>query len=252
MYLLYLDDSGSAANKNEEHFILGGFIAHEKSLYWINRRLDELANNYSTEQHVEFHASEIVRGATSPWNKIEKKERWDTLKEVLRVAHDTRNEITALACAIKKSDFPGEDPVESAFEDLCSRFQQFLNRKHQNNNESARGLIILDETSYETTLQKHAKNFRTLGNKWGYTTKDIQEVPLFVDSKASRCIQLADHIAYAVFRRYEKGDLNYYNVIESVLDKDENGKIHGLCHKTHNNNCTCPYCVQRRYGFTFM
>ncbi len=30
MYLLYLDDSGSVNNKNEEYFVLGGFVFQNK------------------------------------------------------------------------------------------------------------------------------------------------------------------------------------------------------------------------------
>lgn len=33
MYLLYLDDSGSAGNQTESYFVLGGFSASEFSLH---------------------------------------------------------------------------------------------------------------------------------------------------------------------------------------------------------------------------
>lgn len=134
-----------------------------------------------------------------------------------------------------------------AFEDLCSRFNLFLNRVYHKNNEKHSGLIILDESAHETTLQKLALNFRNIGTRWGVTS-NIQEVPLFVNSKASRCIQLADHIAYAVFRRYNAEDLTYFNVIESCFDSDQE-KLHGLIHKqTLNPQCTCPACMSRRLG----
>jgi hypothetical protein len=249
MYLLYLDDSGSPANKNEKYFVLGGFIVHEKNLFWINQRLDELAKKYQENLTtvIEFHASAISGGRDMPWNNIKNKAiRFDILKDMLSIAADTRNDLRILACAVEKNSSPKLDPVERSFEDLCSRFNIFLKRKHAENNEMTNGLIILDESSYETTLQGLSKNFRTLGNKWGITTNNIQEVPLFVNSKASRGIQLADHIAYSVFRRYEHDDLSYFNIIEGNLDAD-NEKIHGLCHITSNQTCTCPYCIQRKF-----
>lgn len=86
--------------------------------------------------------------------------------------------------------------MEIAFEDLCSRFDIMLRRQPGNH----RGLIILDESTYETTLQGLARDFRTLGTRWN-VIRNIVEVPLFVDSKASRCVQIADHVAYAVYRR---------------------------------------------------
>jgi Protein of unknown function (DUF3800) len=53
------------------------------------------------------------------------------------------------------------------------------------------------------------------------------KVPLFLDSKASRLIQLADLIAYAVFRHFEKGDNRFFPIIEPRFDS-EGGVVHGL------------------------
>jgi Protein of unknown function (DUF3800) len=52
-------------------------------------------------------------------------------------------------------------------------------------------------------------------------------VPLFLDSKASRLIQLADIVAYAVFRYYEKGDNRFFPIIQSRFDSEGSVK-HGL------------------------
>ena len=75
---------------------------------------------------------------------------------------------------------------------------------------------------------------------------NMAETPLFLDSKASRAIQLADHVAYAVFRRYEAGDASYFDIIASRFDEDE-GKMHGIVHKqTYDPRCMCIACVTRR------
>ena len=54
--------------------------------------------------------------------------------------------------------------MEIAFEDLCSRFDQYLNRLRTGGNPQ-RGLVILDKSSHETTLQKMSIDFRTLGTR---------------------------------------------------------------------------------------
>jgi hypothetical protein len=248
MYLLYLDDSGSPNNRKENHFILGGFIVPEDKLFWVNKRLNTLESNLLPEHSgvVEFHASDISGGRVEPWKNItNKQERFEIIKSVLGVAADDRNGIAVLACAVEKSYYPGQDPVEIAFEDICNRFHLFLSRKHFLDNEKANGLIILDESSYKESLQSLVKQFQTIGNKWHRTLDNILEVPMFVDSKISRGIQLADHIAYSVFKRYEHADLTYYNIIEGVFDA-EDGKIHGICHKTYNQSCTCAHCAQKK------
>jgi predicted RNA-binding protein Jag len=120
------------------------------------------------------------------------------------------------ACAIHKASYPQQDCVELAFEELSSRFDLFLKRKQDSTTEpvrgaSAKGLIVLDKTAYEETLQNLVRSYRSGGNRWGSQLRQICEVPLFAESRASRIVQLADHIAHAVFRRYNAQDLTYFN-----------------------------------------
>jgi hypothetical protein len=195
---------------------------------------------------VEFHASEIFGGHRTPWNNYRRKEeRIQIIKDVLLVLEDAYSEIVVFACAIHKASFPSDDPMTKAFEDLSSRFNMYLQRI-STQSKYEKGLVVLDKTTYENSLQDLAKSFRDEGNRWGSHLRSIPEVPLFVDSQASRLTQLADHIAYAVFRRYNAGDLNYFNCIEGRFDQSD-GVIHGLAHlQTVNPRCTCPACITRR------
>ena len=134
--------------------------------------------------------------------------------------------------------------MELAFEDLCSRFDRYLGRL-RGEGERQRGLVILDESAHETTLQRMAREFRTLGTRWG-VIRNLADTPLFVDSRASRVVQLADHVAYAVFRRYNSHDAQYFDVMAPKFDSSE-GVVHGLSHKQMvDPNCMCIACVSRR------
>lgn len=86
--------------------------------------------------------------------------------------------------------------------------------------------MIFDKSTYETTIQALASDFRTIGHKWG-VLRNYAEVPLFLDSKASRLIQLADLIAYSVFLMYERGDDTFFSIIKNRFDA-EGGVVHGL------------------------
>lgn len=248
MYLLYLDDSGSTRNPAEEYFVLGGICVPEPSVRWLSHQLEELAReiNPADPRAVEFHASEIYSGRKTPWDRFNKSARADTIKRVLLTLQQAHADVVTFAWAVHKPSFPNTDPVLKAFEELSSRFDLYLNRGASDNIVKHRGLIVLDKSSYEDSLQDLAAKFRAEGNRWGSYLRNICEVPLFVDSRASRIIQLADHVAYAVFRRYNAGDLNYFNCIEGRFDQD-NGIIHGLVHsQTYNRSCTCPACITRQ------
>jgi Protein of unknown function (DUF3800) len=247
MYLLYLDDSGSANNQSETYLVLGGICIFEHQVYHFTQQLDILAQQHASDPSlVEFHASEIFGGRIFPWNAMKEKDaRIKVMKQVISIFANSYETSRAFACAVHKSSFSNQDPMEMAFEDLCSRFDIFLTNMNQREGTNHRGMIILDESAHETTLQSLARRFNRSGTKYG-TIRNIVEVPLFVDSKASRCIQVADHIAYSVFRRYEHGDTSYLDLCLHRFDSD--GKIiHGLCHKqAGNQNCMCPACLSRK------
>jgi len=249
VYVLYLDDSGSAKNLREDYFVLGGVCIPEGSLRWISFEIEKLAVRIepNNPRAVEFHAAEIFSGKTYPWTRYnERKDRIDIIKSVLRILRGAYREVVTFASAVHKESFPGEDPVLLAFEDISSRFNFLLDRRGEDRGHGNHGMIVLDKTSYEDSLQNLAATCRAEGNRWGGQLRNISEVPLFVDSRASRIVQLADHIAYAVFRYYNADDMAYFNCIAGRFDEND-GIIHGLSHlQRHLPKCTCPACLSRR------
>ena len=102
-----------------------------------------------------------------------------------------------MGSVIKKSSLPGKNPVVVAFEQMASRFDTYLNRQntHKKGAIQERGMILFDKASTEQTIQTLARDFKYTGHAWG-KTRCYAEVPVFLDSKASRLIQLADLVAY--------------------------------------------------------
>jgi hypothetical protein len=251
MYILYLDDSGSAQNPQEKNLVLGGISVYERHTYWFTQKLDELATKIGEQDHrdpknIEFHAYEIFAGRIAPWNRFNKLERIRIVKDVLHIIRQSYVQNRIFACVVNKASYSDRDPMEIAFEDLCSRFNIHLNILYRESTESKyqhKGIIVLDNSAHETSLQKMAIDFRELGTRWG-AIRDLAEVPLFADSRASRLIQVADHIAYAIFRRYEAGDTSYLDIIMPKFHA-VGGVLHGLSHKTIDRTCMCPACMSR-------
>jgi len=75
-----------------------------------------------------------------------------------------------------------------------------------------RGLIVMDESKQEKPLQTLARKFRIDEARWGHF-RNLAEVPLFVDSRASRMIQVADLVAWFTFRKYEYKDGRFFDPI---------------------------------------
>jgi hypothetical protein len=103
----------------------------------------------------------------------------------------------------------------------------FLGRIYKRTGQPERGIVIFDKSTTELTIQRLSHVFTTTGHQWGKRLNNFAEVPLFLDSKMSRSIQMADIIAYSIFRHFEYNDNKYFAVIQNCFDAD--GKdIHGL------------------------
>jgi hypothetical protein len=244
MYLLYLDDSGSVANPQDRHIVLAGVAVFERQPHWFSERLDALAEGIAPENpdELEFRGVDLLSGRRR-WRRVPRAVRTSTYEEALKIL-GASNQVRLFAAAVHKGAVAPEDPMERAFEHVCNRFDRYLGRLHRQNN-TQRGLIILDKSSYETSLQSLARDFRTIGHRWG-RLYNLTDVPLFVDSRATRMIQYADLVAHAVRRYYENGDARFIDLILARFDA-EGGFTHGLVHlPPAGSGCGCHVCRQRR------
>jgi hypothetical protein len=243
MHLLYLDDSGSVKNASDRHIILAGLSVEEKTPHWLGLSLDRIAEAIWPDNPpgLEFRGADMFSGKKQ-WRGIGRDERDKAYCDALKLLADS-TKVRLFGAAIHKAAVSPDDPMEFAFEQLANRFDRMLGRMYRAG-DTQRGLLVLDKSSYETSLQGLALAFRTSGHRWGQL-HNFAEVPLFVDSKATRLIQFADLVAYALRRYYEKGEAKYFEILKGRFD-GEGGVIHGLVHYTPAGaGCTCLACRQR-------
>jgi hypothetical protein len=247
MYLLYVDDAGSVGNHNEKYFVLGGVALFERHVEHLERALHALATHtgLGEPESLEFHGTEI-RNGSKRWRAVRGAAvRAKLLKDALRSAESVlRGRWALFGIAVNKAAVSPKNPTEVAFEQLCSRFDQFLSRQRIDDR-AQRGLMILDRSTRETRLQNLVTTFRHAGHSFG-RLRNIVDVPFFVDSRASRAIQYADLVTYALWRRFEHDDPEFFDVIRCRFDQ-EGGVVHGLLHIPYAKpQCDCPYCASRR------
>lgn len=246
MYLLYVDDAGSVGNHAERHFVLGGIALFERHVEHLERALDAVAERtgLAEPEALELHGNQMLPG-TKKWRAIPSREkRRRVIVEALEATSVLRGHWAMFGIVANKAAVSPRDPVEFAFEQLCSRFDQFLARQKQDG-KVQRGLMILDRSTRETRLQELAATFRRDGHRWG-RLRNIVDVPFFVDSRATRAIQFADLVTYALWRRFEQGDNEFFDLIRDRFDA-VGGIVHGLLHERYADaSCDCPYCVSRR------
>jgi hypothetical protein len=230
MHLLYIDESGSVADPSQKYFVLAGVSVFERKTHWVEQALQGVASRFSpTDPYsIELHGSPMRAGRDGWKQRAALADRLAAIKDALQlgvVDHHPKG-VRLFGAVVKKSSLVGIDPVEHAFEQLTSRFDLFLKRLHHKHSDSQRGIMLFDKNTTEQRIQTLAREFKYLGHSWG-TTSNYAEVPVFLDSKASRLIQLADLVALALFRFHEHQDNTFYDIIKRCFDS-EGGVEHGL------------------------
>lgn len=143
---------------------------------------------------------------------------------------------------VHKPSFPAR-AVERAHEEIFARFDEYLGRLHRQG-DSHRSLVVADDSSYESLLQTLVPKWKR-GERLG-PLHSFVEVPLYVDSQASRLVQAADFVAWAIFQYYENGHAEHLQLINHRFDVD-GGIQHGLVHlKRGYRSCPCVTCDSRR------
>lgn len=224
MYLLYADDSGVVFDPNVKYSVLAGFATFESHTYWIQKAIDFIMEKHLGRIDVELHASPI-RSGKGFWRSIPKLTRDSILIDCLSYikANYPRQFILFGAVINNKRECVSEE----LFSQLTSRFDKFLKRKFVKNGESARGLCIFDKSKMENQYQNWSRIYQTLGNRWNEKLNNFAEVPLFIESSISRSIQVADLIAFSLYRYFEHFDDSFYSIIKDCFDREKN-QIHGL------------------------
>lgn len=259
MYLLFLDESGT--HGGSQSFILGGIAIHEQDAFKLQSSLESelraaLGDDTDTSE-LELHGNELrnPKARKSNWFGYPYDLRFEVLDRAIRVLSEFQPTVPqkgpALFGAVIERTFLNYE--ERAYEELLHRFQSMLTRRGYVSNEPLheRGLVIHDRRVVEHDIQSQTQMWRRAKGRIPRRLEYLADVPLFADSKASRLIQAADLVCYAMWRYYglKHPDDRYIKSLWSRFDQKGDGVIDGLTHVwpgfDRGDPC-CPPCQSRR------
>lgn len=217
MHLLYLDESGHPNDPSTQFFVLAGFAVFERSTHWLESRINPIASRFRPQDPsaIEFHGSPMY-SAKDDWSGIAPADRVQALVDVLTLLGNRQLQLRVFASVIEKSTMPQDQILERSFEAVAHQFDQYLADMWTRRQDAQRGLVVCDKASYEHKLQALSSLFKHQGHALG-RLRNFAEVPLFLDSKASRLIQMADLVAYWIFRYYQSKDDRGFRIIEPSI-----------------------------------
>jgi hypothetical protein len=139
---------------------------------------------------------------------------------------------------------------EQAFEQVVSRFQQYLFHTATTISPDSTAVIrdygVLIHDNNESVAIKHTqlmRQFHKSGTLWT-TIDNIIETPLFVDSSLTRMVQMADLCAVALRRYCENGETDIFRRIFPRADRF-GGRAVGVRHFA-GLSCQCEICDAHR------
>jgi hypothetical protein len=139
---------------------------------------------------------------------------------------------------------------EQAFEQVVSRFQHYLSHVAGIAVDAGATLIrdygLLIHDNNETVAKKHTelmRQFHKTGTLWT-TIDNIIETPLFVDSRLTRMVQIADLCSYSLRRYCENSETDLFRRIFHRADRI-GGRAVGVRHFA-GLSCRCEICEAHR------
>ncbi len=249
MYLLYADESG---DPSKAHFVLGGVAVHEQDAYPLARSVDALFNRLPPLlRDEELHTRE-VRAGSGRWSRIPKRRRDQLIHDITELlveAPSLPRPPVLFAVVLHRASFPHHNTYERSYEEFFARCNGMLGRL-ASHGDRHRCVVIADQSRHiESDIQSAMLEWRQRGASTGASIGPLSayaEVPLFVNSKASRLVQLADFVAYWVYRGYESGDASVLQRLAPGFDQ-EGDVLHGLVHLVRDyRTCECLACASRR------
>ena len=205
MILLHADESGDPNEAEREHFVVGGIAVHESDARSLSRECDAVMARILDPgwRELEFHAQAIRKGK-KPWRSVPPQVKLDLLAGMaeLLATFGTRSVVPfSLFCVVHSpGGAPEADPLERVYEEIAMRFNSYVRAFPRNGGRPEQGLMIADKAKYEEVVQPLVHKWRYGGeSRIGRLTR-VVEVPLFLDSAASRLIQLADFVAHVCLR----------------------------------------------------
>ncbi len=217
MYLLYADESGSIDDPNGDFFVLAGISIFERQTHWLDPKIETVAQRFNARfasGKCEFHGSPMHSGRDGWKTAATPAERAQAVADILHLLSHSQSQIRIFASVIEKRLFADKSKIiPTAFQDIAFSFDTSLRNIYYKHNNAQRGLVLFDKSTSERMIQELSYSYKHLGSS-DDKLRNFAEVPVFVDSQATRLIQMADLIAYWLYRYYQSNDNRGFNIIQ--------------------------------------
>lgn len=241
MYLLYVDESGDPGPQGSRFLLLGAAALFEGKWRFVEQEIRSLINRYfpALPRPAEIHFAPLRKGRDE-YRALSREQRVNLRSDFCSIVRGLRpNELVLFTVVADKTWWfqqnpgkTGDDLYAELFENLSSRFDLFLKRRHAKG-QTNKGIIIADphKPALCESLKRNQKRFQRHGHRWGPLYNLIETV-FFLDSSESPGLQIADLCSYGMWRLILEDDDSHVEPIASSFDHESSApggiRWHGI------------------------
>lgn len=239
MHILFLDESGtppSATKRKDKYFVIGGLAIPDG--VWRKVRDDLFGMKVRRKIWGELkwrYFAPTNDDEANPMKKMDQEERNAIRSEMYQIIGSVKSvkAMACVACIEAAYQMPSitcaDDLYHFTYKPVSERFQYYLQDLSRAVGRTETGIIVADHRGPQPDARFRTAHERLLGAEGDFISAypNLVESLFFQPSDISVGIQLADMVAGAVWRKYEKGDDYWYRRLEPSIRKSNQGRIDG-------------------------
>lgn len=240
MQLFFLDESGTPPSPDkcrDRYFVVGGLVIPDGVWHKIRDELVGMKVRRGIVGELKWrYFAPTNDDAANPMRAMEQSTRNEIRAELYKIICGVRS-IKAIACVASISacyEWPhvqnADDLYHFTYKPLSERFQYHLQDISRTVGRPEPGIIVADHRGAKSDARFRSAHENLLRPDRIATSNysNLVESLFFLPSDTSIGIQLADMVAGAVWRKFEKNDDYWYKQLEPALRKSPEGKVEGF------------------------
>ena len=196
---------------------------------------------------LELHAGHMRVGRRS-WSRIPRDIRHQITADIVRLivgqSGADEHPLTLVAVVADQSSDSSSGLYDRSYRALFGICESLMEADQS----ESQILAIADKTRHEALIQalvNPALSDLAVDSSPRAPSSPFLEPPLFIDSRMTRLVQLADFAAHWLYRAYEHDDTSILDQILPAFDRS-GGNMVSLVHLTDRSDCSCAACRSRR------
>lgn len=239
MHLLFIDESGTPPKPGKaypRYFVIGGIIMPEASWHGMRDGLLGLKarRNIRGELKWRYFAPDN-EDAGNPMRGRDQEFRNSVREDVYKLIRSDKAVRTLAVVASASASYAlgnintPDALYHATYKPITERFQYHLQDVRRRTKQQEFGLVVADHRGRDDDkrLRGHHQKLLYASGEFITNYSNLVEGLFLAPSHQSVGIQLADMVAGAVWRKFERNDDKYYQMVEPSLRRNPAGNVDG-------------------------